>query len=323
MRVRAVLIGVVVLALAGCLPDRIVLDLKPDEGVLEETLVMVGPSGRDGPKVALIDVRGLIADASAPGLVGSGSNPVDEFVARLAKAADDHEVRAVVVRINSPGGTVTGSDAMYRELARFRERTGKPVVACLSEVAASGGYYLALGADEIVAAPTTITGSVGVIMQTVNVSRGLSMIGVEARSVTSGPNKALASPLEPAQEEHYAILQGMVDEFYGRFRGLVRERRSGVSGDDLARCTDGRVVTGMEAARVGMVDGVGDIHDAVARAMERAGLTRARVVKYHGRGASVRTAYARGGEDEGAFSVRVSGEGLGVLPAGFYYLWRP
>lgn len=320
---RAAVIGVVMACLTGCLPDRVVLDLRPDEGVLRESLVMVGPSGRSGPKVALIDVRGLIADASAPGLVGSGSNPVDELVARLAKAGDDREVRAVVLRINSPGGTVTGSDAMYRELRRFRERTGKPVVACLSEVAASGGYYISMGADEIIAAPTTITGSVGVIMQTVNVSRGLSMIGVEARAVTSGPNKALASPLEPAREEHYTILQGMVDEFYGRFQGLVRERRPGVSTADLARCTDGRVLTGAEAARVGMVDGTGDVHDAVAHAMERAGLRTARVVKYHGMGASVRTAYARSGEEEPGINVRVSGEGLGVLPAGFYYLWRP
>ncbi len=323
MGTRIVLLALVTLFTSGCLPDRIVVNLRGDEGSLQESLVFAGPSGRSGPKIALIDLRGLIADASAPGLIGSAANPVDEFVARLARASDDPEVRAVVLRINSPGGTVTGSDTIYRELRRFRERTGKPIIACLSEVAASGGYYVALAADEIIATPTTITGSVGVIMQTVNVSRGLSMIGVDARSVVSGPNKTLASPLEPAREEHYAILQGLVDEFYGRFRGLVEERRSGVGVADLDRCTDGRVVTGADAARVGLVDATGDVHHAVERAMKLASLTRARVVKYHGSGESVRSVYARTETADSGVSVQVSGDGLGFLPAGFYYLWRP
>jgi protease-4 len=262
---------------------------------------------------------------------------VDELVARLAKAEKDPAVRAVVLRINSPGGTVTGSHIMHAEVRRFAEESGKPVVACLSEIAASGGFYLALAADEIVAQPTTITGSIGVIIQTVNVSTGLAKIGVYARSVTSGPNKALASPFEPAKDEHYAILQGVVDQFYGRFRGLVHDRRPGVSEADLATYTDGRIVTGADAARVGLVDRTGDLRDAFEAAKSRAGLTHARLIKYHDRGASPRSAYARAGvpaPSAGAapggnsttlnlLQVNVAGSLAAAAGANFYYLWLP
>lgn len=326
------------LGAAGCLPERVTIDLKPSDRELAETVVLSDDGRRDSDsasKVALIDVRGMIADGSAPSLLGSGPNPVDELTARLDRAARDPGVRAVVLRINSPGGTVSGSDTMYREIRRFRETTGKPVVACMSELCASGGYYLALSADELIAQPTTITASIGVIIQTFNFSAGMARFGIEGRAVTSGPNKAMGSPFEPAKEEHYAILQGMVNEFYANFRGLVASRRPGVSAEDLARCTDGRVVTGVEAARVGLVDSTGDLHDAFDAAKRRAGLGSARLVKYHAKGNAPRTAYSSVAPlDAGAgpalgdttnvslLSVNADSLGLPMTP-GFYYLWTP
>jgi protease IV len=209
-------------ALTGgaCAPLSVTIGVGPGDRKLHETTVLTDTGG-DGDKVAMIDVRGLIADVREPALFGEGHNPVDEFLSRLERAGKDGSVKAVILRINSPGGTVTASDILYREVLRFRETTKKPVVASLGEVAASGGYYLALSADRIIAQPTSITGSIGVIIPTVNFSEGLSRIGIQSRSIKSGPNKDIANPLEPIREGQYAVLQGIVDEFYASFKGLV------------------------------------------------------------------------------------------------------
>jgi protease-4 len=317
--------------------------LGPREGALRETVVD-GDAG-SGAKVALIDVRGVILDTARPGLLSGGTSAVDEVVSRLKKAERDPAVKAVVLRINSPGGSVTASDTVYEEVRRFREASGKPVVASLGEVAASGGYYVALAADEVVAQPTSITGSIGVIMPTINVSEGMKKIGIVSRSVKSGPNKDLANPMEPMRDSQYALLQGMVDEFYGRFRGLVVERRGSEGGaaasgrgrrlaaERVDELTDGRVVTGAEAVRAGLADREGNLREAFGRAMALAGVPRARLVKYHSEGESPRSPYAAearapGGEgaagavDVSLLRVDLGGGGWEWLPPGqAYYVW--
>lgn len=319
------------LLLPACSPLSVTFTLGGRPGELKEATVMQDKGG--GAKVVMIDVRGLIVDAPRPGLFSAGASPVDELVARLKLAEEDSSVKAVVLRINSPGGSVTASDTMYREVRRFCEVTKKPVVASFGEIAASGGYYLALAADEIVTQPTTITASIGVIMPTVNVSDGLRRIGVVARSVKSGENKDLANPMEPMREGQYAVLQGMVDEFYGRFRGLVVARRPGLDTGRIDELTDGRIVTGAEAVRAGLADREGDLRDAFARAKTLAGLPSARLVKYHTGIARPLTPYsaeaeAATGGAGGASEVNLVqfdfGEGgLGGLLGGgnAYYLW--
>ena len=148
-------------------------------------------------KIALIDVEGMIVNAPTGNLFTAGDNPVSLFRERLDAAAQDRRVKAVVLHINSPGGAVTASDVMYRELVNFREETGKPVVACLMDVAASGGYYLALGCDRIYAHPTTVTGSIGVIMNLYNAHGLLQFVGVKGEAIKSGRNKDLGSPTRP------------------------------------------------------------------------------------------------------------------------------
>lgn len=342
----------VALLLGSCGRTSVTLTFGGDPSRLDESAV-INRERSSSVKVALIDVRGVLLDGPRPALFQSGTNPVDDLVARLDKAASDPRVKAVVLRINSPGGAVTATDTMYRELRRFREQTGKPVVASVGEIAASGGYYLALGADRIVAQPTSITGSVGVIIPTVNVSAGLNRIGIVSRSITSGANKDLANPLEPMREGQYAVLREMVDAMYARFRELVLERRTSKDAAapmDPARADellDGRVMVGEAAMRAGLVDQLGDVHDAVAAAEQLAGVTRARVVMYHAEGERPRTVYgamaasatgtassaARGaGADDteiNLMQVNVSGAGLGggglgPLSAGVaYYVWTP
>lgn len=334
MRIAGVLM--VAALLAACSPTSVTFNFGGDPSKLEESTV-AGEGGAAGAKVALIDVTGLIADAPRPGLLAPGPNPLDQVVARLAKAEKDDAVRAIVLRVNSPGGTVTGSDALYREVMGFRQRSGKPVVVSMGEIATSGGYYLSLAGDETIAEPSTITGSIGVIILTVNVSQGLNSIGIVSRAVKSGVNKDLANPLEPMREGQYAVLQGLVDEFYASFRTLVVERRTRdglerpLDQSRLDELTDGRVLSGAAAFDAGLIDGTGGVRDAFDRARALAGLGSARLVKYHADGAAALSPYSATAErfpptaptaiaDANLVDV---GSLMRLTPGMAYYVWTP
>lgn len=330
--------GIALAPLVSCGPATFSVTLGQRDNRLVETAVITDERSSSA-KVALIEVRGLIVDAATPGILGQGANPVDELVAALDKAAGDRAVRAVVLRIDSPGGSVTASDVMYREVRRFMERTDKPVVASLATVAASGGYYLALATDEIVTEPTSITGSIGVIFPTFNFSDAMQRWGIASRAVVSRPNKDLASPFEPMEEAHYQILQGLVDEQYARFRSLVVDRRPTLNTSRLDDATDGRIFTGMQALELGLADSAGGVREAFEVAKARAGLGGARLVRYHAPGERPRTPYssavatgsaASGGDGGGTgqteinlLQLRLPGSGHWPMDAGAYYLWMP
>ena len=322
-RLAAVLSVLATLALGGCQPATIVVGLAPGGSALQATAIE--RDGRWGsPRIVVVDVSGTLVNGSTGGLLGGGANPVDQLARRLDAAAADPKVAAVILRINSPGGTVTASDIMYREVKRYRERTGKPVLALVMDVGASGGYYLACGASEIMAYPTSVTGSIGVILQTLSVRPALDRWGIEANALVSGPNKAGGSPLETLTEEQQAVLQGLVDDFYAGFRDVVRDARPGIPADRFDVVTDGRVFTGTQAKAEGLVDSLGDIRDAVARARTLAGVDHADLFIYHGPLSSPATPYAQRGTGDVHVSLFDLGE---VLPAetlnGPCYLWRP
>lgn len=301
----------------GCIPRSITLQLDADDGPVRQTRVVKGTSGAE---IALIDLEGVIGSVGA---FGSGIS-TDDLAAKLDAAARDDDIEAVVLRINSPGGSVAGSETLHGLIARFRERTGRPVVVSMGEVAASGGYYIAMAADRVVAQPSTVTGSVGVIMPSINVSDGMSRIGVVSRPVLSSPNKNLASPVDPINDEHYAILQGMIDDFYGQFRSLVLEARPGIADPD--RMLDGRVFTGRQALEAGLVDELGSLMDAFEAAKTLAGEPGASLVKLHRSRSRPLTPYAQaavGGSVDagvGGFPWPSIDRPLG---AGAYYLWLP
>ncbi|MEN0020842.1 MAG: signal peptide peptidase SppA [Planctomycetota bacterium] len=267
------------LGIAGCRPLSFTVTLDDAGNPLDEQTVIDDP-GQSDAKIALIDLTGLIADQERFSLIGSGGNPLDDFLIRLDKAATDSSVKAIVVRINSPGGTVTASDVLFDEIRRVSTETRKPIVAAMGEVAASGGYYVALAADHIVAQPTSITGSIGVIIPTLNFSDGLGRIGIDSRAIVSGPNKNIADPFEPRDPNHEAILQGLVDEFYERFRARVSERRAEADASRLSELTDGRIFSGQVAVDAGMADETGSVRTAFGVAKRLAGLPRARLIKY-------------------------------------------
>lgn len=320
---------------AGCGPATFVVGVAPGGRALQAT-----PIQRDGKlgsrHVAVIDVSGMIVNANQGGLLSAGENPVARLTESLSLAANDERIAAVVLRLNTSGGTVTASDMMYREVQRFRKNTGKPVVVLMMDVAASGGYYLACAGDHVVAYPTTITGSIGVIFQTLSVKPALDRIGVNAEALVSGPNKAAGSPLENLDESQRAILQGLVDTFYADFVAVVRENRTEVDPDTWGIITDGRVFTGTRAYELGLVDQVGDIRDALAKAKQLAGLDRADVVILHRPLEYVASPYAESPTRGAAkaqtqinlLQVNLDRALTGAVPgagadAGMYYLWRP
>ncbi|MCC7146517.1 MAG: signal peptide peptidase SppA [Phycisphaeraceae bacterium] len=316
------------LLLAGCGPITFTIGGAPEEK-LQPTIVEKDVAATRN-RVAIIDVSGLIHNGERFRLLGRGENPVSLLHEQLQAARQDSRVKAVILRINSPGGTVTASDAMYRQIQRFRQRTGKPVVACLLDVAASGGYYVACSADQIVAYPTTITGSIGVIVQTISLKPALGRIGVETDAITSGPNKDAGSPLSKLTPAQRAMLQKLVDDFYSRFVDVVRQARPAIAPERLPQLTDGRVMGGQEALAAGLVDQVGDLYTALDLAKQKAAISNADLVIYHRPSDYVGSPYAQAPSASGqdtALQVNLAqinlGPALGNMGTGFYYLWDP
>lgn len=327
---RTLLAGVAFVALlaTGCAPTSFLITPVPSNPALEEVVVQ-----RESPwasrRVAIIELEGVLTNQRSRSLLGlSGSNPVVEFKERLDAAAADRRVKAVVLRINSPGGSVTASDLMYQELLNFRERTKKPVIACMMDVAASGGYYVACAADEIHALPTTVTGSIGVIMLTIDVSKTLDYIGVRPNIIKSGSMKDAGSPFREMRDEDRKVFQAMIDQMYERFFRVVSHSRKHIAEADLRNLCDGRVFFAQEARELGLVDQIGTLDSALHAAKRAAGIESEKiVVVQYGRAMTYRpNIYAQTPEAPGGvvnnFFIDVPAWLAGNGPQ-FMYLWQP
>jgi protease-4 len=314
--------GLLALGFAGCFNGFMVTPVNTT-GPLEECVVEEA-KGWTRHKIALIDVSGLIMNVRKPGLLSDGENPVSIFREKLQTAAEDPTVKAVVLRINSPGGGVTASDIMYRDLQDFRQRTGKPVVACLMDVAASGGYYLAMGCDSVYAHPGTVTGSIGVIMSLYNAEGLCTKLGIESNPIKSGPNKDLGNPARKLSDHERQILQGIVDQFYSQFVAVVAEGRR-LPEERVRAIADGRIYSANEAKQLGLIDQIGYLDNAIAEAKARAGLHDAKVVAYDRTGSGQSTIYAAAPRIPSEINVKLDLPGLPSAQQGamFMYLWQP
>jgi protease-4 len=305
------------LLIAGC----VTINLLPQPGPLKEDTI----SGSGDAKVLLMELSGTISNLEDGGLVEQ-PNQVAHLKEELTKAGDDPAIKAVVLRINSPGGTVTASDILYHELRLFKERKHVPVVASIMDVGASGGYYVAMAADTVVAHPSSVTGSLGVIMLTLNAQGLLEKIGLEARAVVSGPRKDMGSPFRAMTEEERAIFQGLIDSFYQRFLGVIKEGRPNLSAETIRKLADGRVYSGEQAKALGLIDGVGYLDDAVTLAKQSAGLGDAKVVRYRRAGQYRPNIYASLFPSPAGFTswgpLDLAGMVRGGTPQ-FMYLWMP
>jgi protease-4 len=218
-----------------------------------------------GQKVAIVAVEGVIVDTT-------------EVLRELKAHLDSAAVRAVVVRINSPGGAVGPTQEVNAAIGRLR-KAGKPVVASLGAVAASGGYYIAVGADRIYANPGTLTGSIGVIMQLPNVAGLFKKIGVDYVVVKAGEHKDIGNPSRPMSPEERRIVQGLLDDVHAQFIDAVAEGR-GIDRARVRALADGRVFSGAQAKALRLVDVLGGIEEAVEGAAALAGLPgRPRVIE--------------------------------------------
>lgn len=322
MRLKFVAFLLLVPLLAGCgVPSFLVTPVSSSTKLQEEEV----QPGKGQSKIAIIEVEGMLMNARTGGFLQASENVVSLFSQEMDKAANDRNVKAVVLRVNSPGGTVTASDLMYEIVTSFRAKSGKPVVAATQEVAASGGYYVACGADQIVAHPTSVIGSIGVIFSTFEFEGLMDKAGIRVEAVKSGPLKDMGSPFKSLSDDEREVMQAMVDDYYARFVDVVRTRRNITDTDTLKLVTDGRVFTGARAVQLGMADRAGSLDDALDLARELGKAPGARAVIYkrpYGYGGSI---YADGSVPPPRSDVtRLEIPGADrLLPGGFYYLWQP
>ncbi len=241
--------------------------------------VTVGGSPGE-PKIVCIAVAGLISGGAMPG----ASSPVAYFSAQLKMAREDSEVRGVILYVDSPGGEITASDIMHREVMKFREGpAGRPVVACLMDLAASGGYYVSVAADRIIAHPTSVLGSIGVMMPLYDATGLLKKIGIRDETITTGPFKDIGSPFAEKTEEQrrkeHEMLQSLIAAMHERFISVVAEGR-GMEPEQVRPLADGRIFTSQQALQYGLIDRVGYESDAVAAVKKLAGIREVHLVRY-------------------------------------------
>jgi len=244
-------------------------------------LVPLALSGKieSGEAVAIVRVEGVILSGSPPvsPFSSTGGAYSDQIVEYLKRAQEDASVKAIVLRINSPGGSVVASDEIYQQILKM----DKPIVVSMGELAASGGYYISAPADIIMANPATLTGSIGVITQVPNLEELMQKIGVEVVVIKSGIHKDEGSPFREMTEEEKAIWQAIIDEAYDQFVSIVARGRD-LPEEKVREIADGRVYTGQQALELGLVDELGNLPEAIERAAELGGIKgRPRLVEYH------------------------------------------
>lgn len=325
---RATLLSLLILA-ATALPGCIFADF--DVKLFEDYTAPLKEftlSGDGEMKIVIVPVSGVLNNKPPESLVIAKPSIVKETVARLGKAASDRDVKALVLKVDSPGGSVTASDVLHHEIVKFKSRRPDvKIVVAMMDVAASGGYYIAAAGHSIVAHPTTVTGSIGVIFVRPDLSGLLDMIGTKTLVTKSGPLKDMGSPFRPATDEENKLFQGMIDEYYDRFVEVVSEGR-GLSEKRVRAIGDGRIYTGRQAKELGLVDRIGYLNDAVDEARVIAGLDdQARLVIYRRSEKAEQSAESTAATEPSSGPRSLIDLGLDrLLPCartGFYYLWLP
>jgi protease-4 len=287
-------------------------------------------------KILVLDIDGEITSGPASGGLFSSESTVVGVTEKLRKAADDSAVKAIVLRIDSPGGGVTASDIVYREVMQFRKENDIPVYTSMLDLCASGGYYIAMASDEVYASPTTVTGSIGVIAMFPQLKGLGDKLGVGMEVVKSGPNKDMGGFWKSMSQEERALLQGIIDDMYGNFVEIVHENRkeAGLSMERVRELADGRVYTAEQAKEAGLVDGIKYLDEVIDHAAKENGMKNPKVVMYRrsasdGRKATLyaRTAPALRPAASGTTTVNMVNVDMGnaLAPKGpvFHYLWLP
>ena len=239
--------------------------------------------GRGDTVVVRIPLQGVIMREATGGLFSPRYDPVQLTLNRIRAAENDRQVRGIILEVDSPGGAVTPSDEIYNALQRFRASAeGRKVIIFSRDINASGAYYVSMAGDWLMAEPTTLVGSIGVMIQTLNWHQLSERIGVSDTTIKSGSAKDILNPFRDVSEREMNMLQHLVDSLHARFSSLVQQAR-GVDGTHLETITDGRIFTAPDALQAGLIDEIGYWDDVVARTAQLFGVSSVRVLRYERR----------------------------------------
>jgi len=321
--IRLTIVIIVIFLIAGCGAPRIKLFSDATDPLKEFTI-----QGKEEGKVVVIDISGVISDTPKRGLFFQNApSMLEEVVSQLKIAEKDKDVKAIVLKVNSPGGTTTASDILYKEIIDFKNKTGAKVVVTMMDVAASGGYYISLPADYIMAHPTTVTGSIGVIFMRPEAYGLMEKIGVGVTVNKSGRNKDMGSPFRESTDEEEELFNSLIGNLSTRFLDLVKKHRNPekTSFEDIKTA---RVYVADDALKAGLIDEIGYVEDALTHAKKLGNLDEdAKVVVYRRTEYPNDTIYNTSSshfQENGMSLVNI--DFLNSLPSfktGFYYLWWP
>jgi len=319
------LLFALILSAALCLSNCafVTIHLFPTTQNLQEQVI----EGEGKNKILLLDISGVISEREDSGpLSQQDTSMIEDIKEALKKAQHDDAIKGIVIKINSPGGTITGSDILHHELKQFKQEKEIRIVACLMDVATSGGYYVATAADIIMAHPTTITGSIAVIAMKFNIEGLLNIIGVKDETIKSGELKDIWSPFRPSTDKERAIMQAVIDKFHSRFVDIIKEGRKELTRQEIKKLADGRIFTADEALKARLIDRIGYLDDALDEMKKSLGIPGATVITYGRPGTFKGTIYSRTypAAPQTFNFVSLNRENLiQSLHIRFMYLWRP
>jgi protease-4 len=306
---------------SGCVSVSVIRPVTP----LEQQVV----EGKGHPKILLLNIAGFISEREKSDRLKLQKAPslVSEVRETLQKAAKDPAIAGLIVKINSPGGTVSASDIIYHELVNFKKRNKLPVYACITGIGTSGAYYIAAAADKVFAHPNAITGSIGVIALKFNIEGLMGKLGVQDETIKSGDKKDMFSPFRPLTYEERTILQGVIDDFHNQFlEAVFAQRKEFVSLEELQKLADGRIYTAHSALKFHLIDQIGYMDDVIADMKEALELKDARIVSYRRGEGYAGTIYSSSPVHDSSLMDLLGDytDGHSPLPGvSFLYLWNP
>ncbi|SER19464.1 signal peptide peptidase A. Serine peptidase. MEROPS family S49 [Gracilibacillus ureilyticus] len=230
-------------------------------------------------KIAVLHLNGVIQDTTPSSLLNTSTYNHQRFLDMLENAGEDNSVKGIVLHVNTPGGGVVESAEIHDKILEIKEEYEKPVYVSMGNTAASGGYYVSAPADKIVAHKATLTGSIGVIMESINFAELADEIGIDFNTIKSGEHKDILSSSREMTEEERAILQAMIDDMYADFVDVIVQGR-GMDEARVRELGDGRVYTGSQAVEEGLVDEIGSLDDTIAMLKEDHDLSGSQVIEY-------------------------------------------
>ncbi|MDL4843197.1 signal peptide peptidase SppA [Aquibacillus rhizosphaerae] len=252
-----------------------ILSLPEENGINEKVI----EKGSATNKIAVLHLNGVIQDTTANTLLNTSSYNHERFLDMLDEAGEDRNVKGIILSVNTPGGGVVESDEIHDKILEVKEEYDKPVYVSMGNTAASGGYYIAAPADKIIAHNATLTGSIGVIMESINFAELADEHGIDFNTIKSGEYKDIMSSSREMTDDEREILQTMIDDMYDDFVQVIVDGRN-MSEDRVRELGDGRIYTGSQAQEVDLVDELGSLSDTIAMMKEEQEIDNAQVVEY-------------------------------------------